>query len=72
MNKKQRCVTAKVGGYSWNDSASDHVTVGLRGMAKQTTFVWYVHGRKVATKTARYDTSLGAPPVRVGHEAQRA
>jgi hypothetical protein len=52
MNKKQRCVTAKVGGYSWNDSASDDVTVGLRGMAKRTTFVWYVHGRKVATRTA--------------------
>ena len=52
MNKKRRCVTAKVGGYSWNDSASGDVTVGLRGMAKRTTFVWYVHGSKVAATTA--------------------
>lgn len=51
-NKKRRCVKAKVDGYSWNDTASDDVTVGLRGMAKRTTFVWYVQGRKVAARTA--------------------
>jgi hypothetical protein len=51
-NKKRRCVKAKVDGYSWNDSASDDVSVGLRGMAKRTTFVWYVGGRKVAARTA--------------------
>jgi hypothetical protein len=51
-NKKRRCVTGKVDGYSWNGSASADVTVGLGGMAKRTTFVWYVHGRKVAARTA--------------------
>jgi len=51
-SKKRRCVTAKVDGYSWNDSASDDVTVGLRGMAKRTAFAWYVHGQKVAARTA--------------------
>jgi hypothetical protein len=51
-NKTRRCVKAKVDGYSWNDSASDDVTVGFRGMAKRTTFTWYVLGRKVAVRTA--------------------
>ena len=42
--------------------------VGLRGMAKRTTFVWYVHGLKVATRTGGYDTSLGARlPSLLGH-----
>jgi hypothetical protein len=51
-NKRRRCVTRKVNGYSWNEPAFDTVTVGLRGMAKRTTFSWYVHGRRVATRTA--------------------
>lgn len=48
----RRCAKGTVDGYSWNDSATDNVTVGLRGMKKRTTFTWYVHGRKVAAKTA--------------------
>ena len=51
-NKKRRCVKGSVEGYSWAQSASDDVTVGLRGMARRTTFTWYVRGRKVATRTA--------------------
>lgn len=51
-NKRRRCVGGTVEGYSWNQPASDDVTVGLRGMAKRTTFVWYVRGRKVAARTA--------------------
>jgi hypothetical protein len=51
-NKKRRCVKGSVDGYSWNDSASDDLRVGLRSMAKRTTFTWYVQGQKVATRTA--------------------
>ena len=51
-NGKQRCVRGTVEGYSWNDSATDDVSVGLRGMKNRTTFAWYVRGRKVAVKTA--------------------
>jgi hypothetical protein len=49
---KRRCVSGKVEGYSWDDSASDELSVRLRGMKKRTTFVWYVQGHKVAAKTA--------------------
>jgi hypothetical protein len=52
MNKKRRCVSGSVDGYSWSDSASDDLGVRLRGMAKRTTFTWYVQGHKVATRTA--------------------
>jgi hypothetical protein len=31
-NGKRRCVVGKVDGYSWNSSAEDDVSVGLRGM----------------------------------------
>ena len=51
-SKRRRCVGGTVEGYSWNQPASDDVTVGLRGMAKRTTFVWYVRSRKVAARTA--------------------
>lgn len=49
---QRRCVGGKVDGYSWNAAADDEVTVRLRGMKNQTTFTWYVRGRKVAAKTA--------------------
>jgi hypothetical protein len=49
---KRRCVSGKVEGYSWNDSADDELSVRLRAMKRRTTFVWYVHGRKVAARTA--------------------
>jgi hypothetical protein len=51
-NGRRRCVRGKVHGYSWNNSATDDVTVGLRGMKNRTTFAWYVRGHKVAAKTA--------------------
>lgn len=35
---KRRCVGGKVDGYSWNASAEDSRSVGLRGMKKRTTF----------------------------------
>jgi hypothetical protein len=51
-SKSRKCVTGRVDGYSWDSSADDSVTVRLRGMKLRTTFSWYVHGRKVALKTA--------------------
>lgn len=53
---KRRCVTASVDGYSWNSSASDSLRIGMRGMAKRTTFTWYVNGRVVAAKTTNTTT----------------
>jgi hypothetical protein len=50
--KKQRCASGLVLGYSWNSSASDSLRLSMRGMAKRTTFTWYVKGRRVASKTA--------------------
>jgi hypothetical protein len=51
-SKARRCVSGVVTGYSWNSAASDSLRVSMRGMAKRTTFTWYVRGRAVATKTA--------------------
>lgn len=51
-SKRRRCVSGKVAGYSWNDSAEDSVSVRLQGMRQRTTFNWYVHGRRVASKSA--------------------
>ena len=49
---KRRCVAGKVYGSDWNSPAEGSRTVGLRGMPKRTTFTWYVHGRKVASRSA--------------------
>ena len=51
-SKARKCVSGVVNGYSWNSAASDSLRVRMRGMAKRTTFTWYVKGRAVATKTA--------------------
>jgi hypothetical protein len=51
-SKKRRCVSGRVVGYSWNDSAEGTVSVRLRGMARRTTFSWYVGGHRVTSKTA--------------------
>lgn len=51
-NKRFRCVGSAVAGYSWNSPADDQVSVRLRGMAARTTFNWYVHGSRIASKTA--------------------
>jgi hypothetical protein len=51
-NKRVRCVTSAVAGYSWNSSADDAVNVRLRGMAARTTFSWYINGSRIASKTA--------------------
>jgi hypothetical protein len=51
-NNRRRCLASAVAGYSWNSSAEDQVSVRLRGLARRTTFRWYVHGSLIATKTA--------------------
>ena len=51
-NKKRRCVSGGVSGYSWDSSAEGMLSVRLRGMGRRTTFAWYVNGSRVAVKTA--------------------
>jgi len=51
-NRTRRCVSGKVSGYSWNDSAESSLTVRLKGMNRRTVFTWYVAGRQVASKNA--------------------
>lgn len=51
--KAKRCLAGSLDGYSWNSSADDELTVKMRGLAKRTTFTWYVRGRKVAARTVR-------------------
>jgi hypothetical protein len=46
----RKCVRGTVNGFSWNDSASDTLSLRKQGMPRRTTFTWYVHGRKVASK----------------------
>jgi hypothetical protein len=54
--RPRRCIRGTVDGYSWNDSASDSLEVRTRGMRRRTTFVWYVDGRRVASKRVRIST----------------
>jgi hypothetical protein len=50
--RRLRCASGVVTGYSWNSSASDSLRISMRGMARRTTFTWYVKGRRVAATTA--------------------
>lgn len=52
-NRRRKCLRATVDGYSWNEPASDQVTVRTRGMRRRTTFAWYVDGDRVASRRAR-------------------
>jgi hypothetical protein len=51
-SKRRRCVSGAVNGYSWNSSASQMLSVGMRGMGRLTRFTWYVAERAVAVRTA--------------------
>ena len=51
--KKKRCVSGTLGGYSWNSSASDEVSVSTRKLPAVTTFTWYVGSRAVARKRVK-------------------
>jgi hypothetical protein len=51
--KKTRCVTGKLEGFSWEASTIDTLTVTTRSLPTFTTFVWYVEGKKVASKRVR-------------------
>lgn len=50
---RRACVRATVRGFSWNEPASDTISVRKRGMRRTTTFTWFVDGRKVASRRAR-------------------
>jgi hypothetical protein len=52
-NRKNRCLSGLIEGYSWNASADDTRTVTTRNLASVTTFTWYVGGAKVASKRVR-------------------
>jgi hypothetical protein len=51
--KKKHCVRGNLGGYSWDSSASDEVSVRTRKLPAWTTFTWYVGSRSVAKKRVR-------------------
>jgi len=51
--KKRRCVSGMLDGYSWGSAASDELSISTRGLARTTTFQWFVGSRVVATRTAR-------------------
>ena len=50
---RRKCVRGALGGYSWNSPAEDELSVRKSGMGRVERFVWYVDGRKVASKRAR-------------------
>lgn len=49
--KRRVCVAGAVEGSSWNSAADDELRIRMRGMAKRTTFTWYVGSRRVASRT---------------------
>jgi len=51
--KARRCVVGTVDGYDWNSGASDTLSVTTRGLARLTTFTWFVGARAVAAKRVR-------------------
>jgi hypothetical protein len=52
-SKRRKCARSSVKGYSWSSPATDQIEVRKRGMPGRTSFAWYVHGRKVASKRVR-------------------
>lgn len=51
-SKKRVCVSGTANGYDWDDPGRGFLRVSLRGMAKRTTFTWYVKGQGVASRQA--------------------
>jgi hypothetical protein len=51
--KARRCVRGTLNGFDWGSSATDELSISTRGMAKRTTFQWYVGTRLVASRTTR-------------------
>jgi hypothetical protein len=49
--RARRCAKGVLRGFSWNTPASHDLEVGLRGLARTTTFTWQVRGKTVASKT---------------------
>lgn len=38
---KKRCLNGAITGYSWNEPASDSLSVSTKGMTRRTKFTWY-------------------------------
>lgn len=53
VSGRRKCVRGALRGYSWNSPAEDELSVRKSGMGGVERFVWYVDGRKVASKRAR-------------------
>jgi hypothetical protein len=51
--KALRCLRGTLDGFSWNSGISDQLSVTTRGLAKFTTFQWFVGSTKVAQKLVR-------------------
>lgn len=49
----RKCLVGTVVGYDWNSPANDSLTASTRGLARLTTYTWFVNGRKVATRVVR-------------------
>jgi hypothetical protein len=50
-SKAKRCLGGTLSGYDWNSGANDELSASARGLAKRTTFTWYVRGARVARRT---------------------
>jgi hypothetical protein len=53
VSGRRKCVRGVLTGHSWNSSADDEVSVRKRGLPRVARFVWFVDGRRVASKRAR-------------------
>jgi hypothetical protein len=53
QSKARRCLRGSLDGYSWEQAASDVLTVNTRPLPLVATFTWYVGARAVATKRVR-------------------
>jgi hypothetical protein len=53
VSGRRKCVRGALRGYSWSSPAEDEISVRKRGMGRVERFVWYVDGRRVASRRAR-------------------
>jgi len=53
LNRRVRCLSGLLNGYSWETGDSDSLSVPTRLLATRTTFTWTVGSAAVARKTVR-------------------
>jgi hypothetical protein len=54
---RRKCLRSEVDGTSWDDPASDELSVRVRGLRRKTRFNWFVDGKRVASKRVRVPRS---------------